>query len=371
MRFFLKVFLSMAFMFTANSYIYPLITDNAKMEAEFIEFETAKEEDLQPAKMLLNLPREIFSETFINPALEPGINESLPVISIDSEYSKLNIKLMEDESWRAELDSLKKWVQKEKKRSYSKMLKKIEVYEESFNMRKIKLTDYISKIKYIIDKTRQKITALTIDPIDYPNLTLYLENRALQIYLSRDKIIKESMDFTNRIRGYGSPEEQNLLKDLLWKQKSVPYYSALKSIFEQKDSRIQRQYKNLALYFRYLEKSEKVNEIELLEETARYVYKIKDEIAETQREKDIIFVDRYVTTVDMYMASLVSETLFVEFQENRDRMFEIVDSYYNDADTEKIKESLGIMDALYRLTQKKSDLLFYNIIKEKKQPQKK
>jgi len=144
---------------------------------------------------------------------------------------------------------------------------------------------------------------------------------------------------------------------------NIEFYNYFMKLIQEKNIRVDDRFPQFNLYQSYAEINARINNVELLNEVDKFVFAVKNRIAKTVQEKEIVYLDKYSDLFSDYVNNKISSKQRAEMNSEFAGYLVRVKARYGEVDVDKIKRHFEIMQGFYDTAIKRNEIIVNNLLK--------
>ncbi|MCP4482245.1 MAG: hypothetical protein GY817_05615, partial [bacterium] len=243
-----------------------------------------------------------------------------------------------------------------------KLSKQISIYEEG----RLTFREYVDYLKATAKDYNINFVG------EYPQLNSLIGVANIKDNINPSAVAIESEYVAKKISSILTGKEIAILKEYA-KDTSEEYYLYLKDFLKKKNMDISKSYPSLGEYFRYLDASQKIDDILLLEEKEHLEYRlIEAMLADREDAIELLYSQHFVGIMKSYLWNEASINDVEEWEEDQVRIKRIKNfsdrllrkPYFANIDT-IFNEAVENMQEFYADAEKRNEVLARNILSRK------
>lgn len=208
---------------------------------------------------------------------------------------------------------------------YSVQNKKINDVIKSYHDGKIKTVKYIN---FLLNKAQKAGINLS----KYKSVTDFAKILSIQQSLNPQKLSGQTQELLMQLKNLLPFKEYKELADLSAKKETeTDFYFELLKKAEKFNLLEQKSLKNINLFFEYLILNQNLNPVDLTVKETQLIRELNDKYAKTQNEKNIYFLQRYLTDLSSYLNNKMTAAEYDFFIQNLSK-FKLLWKKYIDID---------------------------------------
>src|SRR3989339_128201 len=211
-----------------------------------------------------------------------------------------------------------------KARYYNPKQKALDILSAKYRKEEVKTNDFYRELKKLGDKNG-------LDIYEYRNMTAFLGLMELEKELNYKRISRQLQEFIITLK---QRLPYDAYKVLLEKMNDFSRLDELYVYLIKLDRDfklgLSNTFPNLSTFFAYIDASQKVNPVNLVNEERRFVRELQKKLSANATEKEVVFIaDFYSTLAEYYTNRLTAEDY--EYYLKNEREFKVLWSKYSDS----------------------------------------
>jgi hypothetical protein len=304
-------------------------------------------------------------------------NKNIKIIGVENPYLYIQNGIMLEKNFDVRdkalfgINRINNKIEQFKNELYSKNLIQFEKLVNDYRQKNNKnFTDYVNELKQYAEKVNISFNE------KYPNLekVLVMDNKIKNIK-NISSVKTEAGLLLNEIKNYLSKEELNMLVNFKKYNEDV-FYICLNNLLRTKNLNIGNGYPVLSEYLKYIDIKKSINEIEMLEETASLEFNIKNNIAKTRDQKEIVYLEKYLDLLKKYITNSITVKQTKEYLDEENNFYTRLESFIkrNESDIsweygvsnyfQFIKFADNTMKGFYSIAEKRNTYLTSHMLEQ-------
>ena len=254
---------------------------------------------------------------------------------------------------------LKNIFNKKSEQYYSKENKKINKIVDFYKEGKIKTDKYIELLL-------QKSQKTDINLSKYKNIINLAQVISSQKSFNQKNLTNEIKDILKELKEKTKyTEYKTLVEKSSNKEQEIDFYYSLLTKANQLNILSNKKYKNTKLFFEYLKQNQNINTINLANEEKIFVQELQNKLAETQAEKEILFLKTNIESLSHYLTNKMTAKEYELFSQNKDE-FKLLWKKYIDIDNlVNLTEYFDLVDDFYNNNLERNRIFIKNLLGKK------
>nr|BDD45331.1 hypothetical protein 9 [Elusimicrobiota bacterium] len=255
---------------------------------------------------------------------------------------------------KSRIDELVKDLETLKPRYYNRKIKRIENLVRKQKEGRLKQKKYYNALINYSDK-------LNIDISIYENIVGFTKTFRLTKKLDYDEISKELQGFISLLKSKLPYNAYNMLATQTANfSQAEKLYIYLSKIANEYNPQLINAYPNLKRFFAYLEVTQRINPIELINEEQKLLNEIRLRLARKQSEREVVFLNEFVRHLENYLSYKVSTEDYEYVNKNLNKFKHLWIRYIGNDKLAGIEEHTTVLNDYYQANIKRNECLLNN-----------
>jgi len=256
------------------------------------------------------------------------------------------------------LQAVKQADQKLKDKYYDRRQLKLEQLSKEYTQEKISAEKYYTLLSKHIDR-------LGIDIYKYDNTLNFMALIALQKDLKYTEISRQLQNLIVLLQSQLPSEAFDILKNSTNNFSKVDkLYGYLIKIARQYNLDLSVNFPELDKYFQYIELSQKVNPLKLLEENQKLTNEINSRFSRTKAQSEAVFLVTFEKYLKDYLTSKITSDDYVYYKQNIEKYKQLGAKYVDNKVLSLLDGYLAEADKFYEINTERNNYFTDNIFNE-------
>jgi hypothetical protein len=279
------------------------------------------------------------------------------ITTYNKNLAQIKEGLFDDKEAEKEVELIKLKNKNSKEIFYQKDMYAFEKIEDKYEENEIQLDDFLAKCIKMGD-VKDK------DFVNYPNIALFLKKQNITKNIKFEELAVETAQMVSLIKKYLNKEDRINIENMVTKNGyNSEFYNYFIKLLNSKNLIVDKKFRQFNLYMNYSDVNRRINNVELLNEVDRFVFFIKNRIAKTVQEKEILYLDKYSNLFADYVNNRVSSKQRSEMNAEFSDFLKRAKIRYGEIDIEKIRKHFDLMQGFYDTAIKRNEIMVENLLK--------